>query len=397
MFKRSLSTLICFSLTFLTTACQAEKKITIPDKPLEISLSMTAKELYESNLEYKKHQSADAQPMDTVFRGFNFPSGSTVESVFSYPSGSIEINNVATVRAMGEFSIENFQLPKINITTFLRGNDSNNITDKEAYDQVQKIFKQLESQGWEYNFGLSSPRVSPENAVKYALTGGSTSYLDYRYPLSLDEFNQITSYLHKWYLRHGTDTYLQIEMWRNTEENGDTTILFSYKFYDESEEINRYIDFENGVTAMDSFVEHYNQQPHVYRLSSESSVVKKDIPLDKSLSSHTFPSVKQETGFDTAKIINTDPYKITHREFMERYEKGEDMTSYYENQPKAKPEITSQARGRCLAGQPCPKSGYWFTLANSDSRAYFKKGDIMPDYPNNQWGEVIWQFEGEEG
>ncbi|MBP3945223.1 hypothetical protein [Psychrobacter sp. K31L] len=48
-----------------------------------------------------------------------------------------------------------------------------------------------------------------------------------------------------------------------------------------------------------------------------------------------------------------------------------------------KPDVTSQARGRCLAGQPCPKSGYWFTQAKSDSRAYFKQDDIMPDYPNN--------------
>jgi len=31
------------------------------------------------------------------------------------------------------------------------------------------------------------------------------------------------------------------------------------------------------------------------------------------------------------------------------------------------------------------------------SQAYFKQGDIMPDYPNNNWGEVIWQFDGEKG
>ncbi|MGP5209297.1 hypothetical protein ACTXJ5_00755 [Psychrobacter alimentarius] len=67
------------------------------------------------------------------------------------------------------------------------------------------------------------------------------------------------------------------------------------------------------------------------------------------------------------------------------------------NQPKAKPEITSQVKGRCPAGQPCPKSGYWFTLAKTDSRAYFKQGEVMPDYHNNDWGQVIWQFDGEQG
>src|SRR5690606_24875656 len=98
---------------------------------------------------------------------------------------------------------------------------------------------------------------------------------------------------------------------------------------------------------------------------------------------------------DTAKQINTDPYKLTYDEFLEKEKAGEDLTPYLEEQPK--PEITSKARGRCLANQLCPISGYWFTLAKADSRAYFKKGDIMPDYPNNHWGEVIWQFDGGKG
>ena len=391
--------LTVIGLTTYVTCYSNNKEYTMssPDEFLELTLYATAKELYDNNSNFKDFQKLTKGPIGRDQKGFDFPSGSTVSANFNYPNGQLVLNNISFVNVMDDTRIENYRLSSFTIATFLRGNDPNNITDQEAYDQVQKIFKQLESQGWEYNFGLSSPRLSPENAVKYALAGGSTSYLDYRYPLSLDEFNQITSYLHKWYLRHGTDTYLQIEMWRNTEENGDTTVLFAYKFYDESEEINRYIDLESGVPAMDSFVRHYNQQPHVYRLSSESSVVKKGISLDKSLSSHTFPLVKRQTGFDTAEIVNTDPYKITHTDFMERYEKGEDMTPYYENQLETKPEITSQARGRCPADKPCPKSGYWFTQAKSDSRAYFKQGELMPDYPNNNWGEVIWQFDREQG
>ncbi|WP_351060112.1 hypothetical protein, partial [Psychrobacter sp. TB20-MNA-CIBAN-0197] len=90
----------------------------------------------------------------------------------------------------------------------------------------------------------------------------------------------------------------------------------------------------------------------------------------------TLPLVLKETGIDTSKSVSIDPYKITYEDFIKRQEAGEDMTPYYENKTKPnKPEITSQARGRCLAGQPCPKSGYWFTQAKSDSRAYFKQGD----------------------
>lgn len=47
------------------------------------------------------------------------------------------------------------------------------------------------------------------------------------------------------------------------------------------------------------------------------------------------------------------------------------------------------------AGEICPQSGYWFTVAKENSRQYFNQGDIFPNFKNN-WGEVYWQFDGEE-
>ncbi len=165
---------------------------------LELSLNMTSEMMYGDNEEYLEYKTDDRQPMDTVFRGFSFPSGSVVEANFAYPNGSIEINNVSSVRAMGDYSVKNFSLPNITIATFLRGANPINITDKEAFEQVNKIFKQLETKGWVFNFDINAPRITFENAVKYALADGDTSYLDFRYPLSFDEFNQITSYRHYW-------------------------------------------------------------------------------------------------------------------------------------------------------------------------------------------------------
>ena len=395
----------CSSLLILTvvlclyacTSYSKENTMLNPSNPLKLSLNMTAEMMYGDNNEYLDYQTNDRQPMDTVFRGFNFPSQSKVSATFTYPNGSIDINNIASVRAMGNFSVKNYPLPNINITTFLRGKDSKNITDKEAYEQVNAIFRQLEEQGWEYNMTIDAPRINPKTAVYYAMSGGNASYLDYRYPLSFEQFNQITSYIHRWYLRHGTDTFLEIEMWRNVEDNGDTTILFAYKFHDQLQEIMRFIEVENQSTPLVSFTSRYNNPPFDIRLWDEPKVLAKGFQIDKSLKSHTFPLIKQKTGFDTAKLINTDPYLITNEEFVKRYKSSEDMTPYYENQPEAKPEMTSQIRGRCPAGEPCPKAGYWFTLAKTDSRAYFKQGDIMPDYPNNNWGQVIWQFDGEQG
>ena len=47
------------------------------------------------------------------------------------------------------------------------------------------------------------------------------------------------------------------------------------------------------------------------------------------------------------------------------------------------------------AGDICPQSGYWFTVAKENSRQYFNQGDIFPNFKND-WGEVYWQFDGEE-
>ena len=47
------------------------------------------------------------------------------------------------------------------------------------------------------------------------------------------------------------------------------------------------------------------------------------------------------------------------------------------------------------AGERCPKSGYWLSVAEENSRQYFKQGEVFPDF-NSDWGKVYWQFDGEE-
>lgn len=393
---------LILTLMGLTTyvTCHSNNKDYImpsPDQFLELTLHVTAEELYDNNADFKDFQKLTKGPIGRDQKGFDFPSSSSVNAKFNYPNGHLVLNNVSFINVMDDTRVEDYRLPSFTVATFLRGKNPKHITDKEAYEQVQAIFKQLETQDWEYNFTIDAPRITPESAVNYALAGGDASYLDYRYPLSFKEFNLITSYIHRWYLRHGTDTFLEIEMWRNVEDNGDTTILFAYKFHDQINEIKRFVEVENQSTPLESFTRHFSNPPFDIRLWTESKVIAKGFSIDKSLASHTFPLVKKKTGFDTAKLINTDPDKISNEDFVKRYKAGEDMRPYYETKSEFKPEMSSQAQGRCLAGQLCPKSGYWFTLAKADSRAYLRQGDIMPDYPNNNWGQVIWQFDGEQG
>ena len=48
-----------------------------------------------------------------------------------------------------------------------------------------------------------------------------------------------------------------------------------------------------------------------------------------------------------------------------------------------------------VAGEKCPKAGYWFTVAKENSRQYFNEGEEFPNFKND-WGVVYWQFDGEE-
>jgi hypothetical protein len=44
------------------------------------------------------------------------------------------------------------------------------------------------------------------------------------------------------------------------------------------------------------------------------------------------------------------------------------------------------------AGQPCPRTGWWFTPAKAHSRRRFQAGEPMPDFATD-WGQVIWQWD----
>lgn len=54
-------------------------------------------------------------------------------------------------------------------------------------------------------------------------------------------------------------------------------------------------------------------------------------------------------------------------------------------------QFTNNVQGR----EHCPRSGYWFTTAKKNSRRFFNQGDIFPDFESD-WGDVYWQFDGED-
>ena len=52
-------------------------------------------------------------------------------------------------------------------------------------------------------------------------------------------------------------------------------------------------------------------------------------------------------------------------------------------------------RLRCVAGQACPRAGFWFTPARANSRRHFNQGEPMPDV-GGDYGVTIWQWDAQQ-
>jgi hypothetical protein len=57
---------------------------------------------------------------------------------------------------------------------------------------------------------------------------------------------------------------------------------------------------------------------------------------------------------------------------------------------------TSERQSYVPGGDPCPQAGWWFTVAQSDSRRYFEKGEIMPIIKGSRFGDTYWQRANEQ-
>lgn len=84
-------------------------------------------------------------------------------------------------------------------------------------------------------------------------------------------------------------------------------------------------------------------------------------------------------------LYGIDDSKIDHMVYPK------DLVEYARNH---QPTNGSQV-ARVDAGQPCSKTGYWFTPAKAESRRHFNQGDIMPGFSDSHWGDTIWYWSGE--
>ncbi|WP_122412419.1 PoNe immunity protein domain-containing protein [Pseudomonas viridiflava] len=85
-------------------------------------------------------------------------------------------------------------------------------------------------------------------------------------------------------------------------------------------------------------------------------------------------------------LYNIDDSKIDHMVYPK------DLVEYARNYQGA----NGTQINRVVAGDPCTKTGYWFTPAQANSRRHFQQGEIMPSISDSTWGDTLWYWSGED-
>ncbi|MFW9081544.1 PoNe immunity protein domain-containing protein [Pseudomonas sp. P2757] len=85
-------------------------------------------------------------------------------------------------------------------------------------------------------------------------------------------------------------------------------------------------------------------------------------------------------------LYGIDDSKIDHMVYPK------DLVEYARNHPISN---ASQV-ARIDAGQPCSKTGYWFTPAQANSRRRFSHREIMPEFGESNSNHTIWYWTGED-
>lgn len=76
-------------------------------------------------------------------------------------------------------------------------------------------------------------------------------------------------------------------------------------------------------------------------------------------------------------------------DWVHRFDEDSQWPTAQARQPSPPPPGLT---GRCEAGQPCPRSGWWSTPAQTGSRQHFNAGQPMPSL-GSDYGATIWQWD----
>ena len=111
---------------------------------------------------------------------------------------------------------------------------------------------------------------------------------------------------------------------------------------------------------------------------------------------HSFLGYWSFEAAAVAYVLDIDDASFRDHEFYPR-----DLADFARSLPRpaalggAPVGSSDGSRLRCPAGQPCPRTGYWFTPARLDSRRLFQQGEVMPE-AGGDYGVTIWQWDTQQ-
>lgn len=109
--------------------------------------------------------------------------------------------------------------------------------------------------------------------------------------------------------------------------------------------------------------------------------------------SHDCPNFTGYWSWEAAAI--TWLLQIDDSSFRDKPFYPAELVDYAREQYSPQIAVSRTETGRCEADQPCPKAGMWWTPANRDARQFFETGDILPNFPDSDYGATIWYRERE--
>ena len=111
---------------------------------------------------------------------------------------------------------------------------------------------------------------------------------------------------------------------------------------------------------------------------------------------HSFLGYWSFEAAAVAYVLDIDDASFRDHEFYPR-----DLADFARSLPRPAAlagtpiDTSGGSRLRCPAGQPCPRTGYWFTPARLDSRRLFQQGEVMPE-AGGDYGVTIWQWDEQQ-
>ena len=207
MIEKIFSNWLFFSFMLLTTACQAEKEVFIPPHAT-ISVSESPETFKKNNENIKQYWRFNDNPLNigslgVTFYEINFPSNNGT-ATFNYPNiPSLTVDNVGMTSGFYIHDKPKRGIQSVRIDFFVPNSQgSYAVTKKDAYVAMQKLFKQLEEQGWLDDHRIDDPRISIQGSYTYGTNENvADDFVNYQYPLTFNQFKKLPS-LQTWSLRH---------------------------------------------------------------------------------------------------------------------------------------------------------------------------------------------------